>query len=379
MTLDSDNRYWHGYTNLQHVKHALIKEYLGGWFPKLGSWSGRIIYFDTHAGRGRHEEGQAGSPLIALTTFLGHSYRDQILRVSEARFVFVERAADNVGALRAEIDAVRPLPERVFVSVTSGNAFEHLGELLGNLESGRSRMAPAFVFVDPYGFKLPADILRRLLAAGRVELFVNVIWRELDMAMAQAHSQESGGMVETLNSVFDGDEWRTRIARDASLDQRADQAVDLFREKYGARWATTVRMLASNEQTRYMLVHFTNHEAGRDLMKDAIWKVCGDGGFQARRSDNPNQTMLIVPKPDLAPLEDWALSALAYGPLRWSELTARVRVELWRNTHLNDVIRGLRQSGRIVALDFEGRFSEKADPLLSLPQRGSDAAGSPES
>ena len=364
MPLDSDNEYWQDYTNLQHVKHELIRDYLGGWFPKLGSWSRRIIYFDTHAGRGRHVEGQAGSPLVALETFLDHPHRDRILRVSEARFVFVEQAEDNVGALQAEVDRLRPFPVGMLVNVYPGDAFQRLETLLAHFDSGH-QMAPAFIFVDPYGFKVPGSTLRRLLAAGRVELFLNVMWRELDMEIAQAHSQDSGGMVETLNSVFDGGEWRTRIVRDTSFDERADQAVDLLREKYRAQWATTVRMLGANQQTRYMLVHFTNHEAGRDLMKDAIWKVCP--GFQARRSDNPGQIMLIMPEPNLAPLEQWVLSALANGPLRWSELTTRVRNGLWRHTHLNDVIRSLRKSGRIVPSGHKGRFSEKADPLLSLP------------
>ena len=42
-------------------------------------------------------------------------------------------------------------------------------------------MAPAFLFVDPCGFKIPAPLLGDLMKAGRVELFINVMWRELDM------------------------------------------------------------------------------------------------------------------------------------------------------------------------------------------------------
>lgn len=334
-------------------------------------WSGRIIYFDTHAGRGRHNKGQAGSPLVALTTFLAHSHRDKILRASEARFIFVERADDNVGALRAEVTALGALPNKVHVDTFQGDAFEHLESILGNLENTGDRMAPTFAFVDPYGFKIPGSVLRRLLARGRVELFLNVIWRELDMAIAQAREQDSGQMLETLNLVFDGNEWRTRIVGE-TLDERAEQAVDLLGEKYGARWVTTARMLGANHQTRYMLVHFTNHEDGRDLMKDAMWKVCP--GFRARRSDNPGQTMLLEVEPDLTRLEEWVLSALAYGPLRWPELTTKVRGELWRNTHLNEAIRSLRKSKRIVASEFVGRFSEKAMPLLSLPHPGSAIA-----
>jgi hypothetical protein len=36
MAEDAHPEYWGDYTNLQHVKHELIREYLNGWFPKLG-------------------------------------------------------------------------------------------------------------------------------------------------------------------------------------------------------------------------------------------------------------------------------------------------------------------------------------------------------
>ena len=48
---DPNPRYWDNYGNLQRVKHALVKRYLDGWYPKLGSWSGKVLYVDTHAGR----------------------------------------------------------------------------------------------------------------------------------------------------------------------------------------------------------------------------------------------------------------------------------------------------------------------------------------
>jgi len=65
---DSNAEYWVEYSNLQHVKHELIRHYLNGWFPKmtLGPVGcKRLLYIDTHAGRGRHLQGQLGSPLVA--------------------------------------------------------------------------------------------------------------------------------------------------------------------------------------------------------------------------------------------------------------------------------------------------------------------------
>ena len=43
-------------------------------------------------------------------------------------------------------------------------------------------MAPGFIFLDPYGFKIPGQLLRRIMGFSKVELFVNVIWRDRNPA-----------------------------------------------------------------------------------------------------------------------------------------------------------------------------------------------------
>ena len=183
--------------------------------------------------------------------------------------------------------------------------------------------------------------------------------------MTQAREQSQGGMGETLNSVFGGDGWRN-IPGNVSLNTRADLAIDLLRDLYGAKWATSIRMLGDNKVTRYVLAHFTNHEAGRDLMKDCIWAVCPGGGYYARRSDNPNQTMLIEIEPNLRPLDQWLTQQLRDKPMRWATLSERIRDQLWRSVHLSQTIRKRRREGTILASHFQGRFSEKANPLLTL-------------
>lgn len=62
---DPNPGYWEQYGPFQHVKHELIRCYLNGWYPKLGTWARRVLYVDTHAGRGRYESGAPGSPVLA--------------------------------------------------------------------------------------------------------------------------------------------------------------------------------------------------------------------------------------------------------------------------------------------------------------------------
>ena len=39
---DPNPVYWEQYGPFQHVKHELIRCYLNGWYPKLGTWARSI-------------------------------------------------------------------------------------------------------------------------------------------------------------------------------------------------------------------------------------------------------------------------------------------------------------------------------------------------
>jgi three-Cys-motif partner protein len=361
-SVDPRPEYWQEYTNLQKVKHDLIKTYLGGWFPKLGLWAGRIVYFDTHAGRGRHASGQYGSPLVALDALLNHSSRGRILAKSKVVFNFIERDGDNLQRLEEEIAQRGSLPPGITCQPVLADCFSLLDELVQWFKQPGRRPAPAFFFIDPYGFKVPGKLLRELMSFERVELFINVIWRELDMAMSQPDK-----MASTLDEVFDGDRWRA-WARAADSDERAHRTIEGLKELTGARWATYIRMLGENGVTRYLLVHFTNHDAGRDLIKNYIWKACPDGGFYARKSDDPKQEYLIKPEPDLSPLRAWVLARL---PRRWKALEQELRETLWRVPHLNGVIRELHKAGTVGGRDYTGRFLPSANPELFIARTDS--------
>jgi len=362
---DPNPQYWEGYSNLQHVKHALIREYLKGWFPILMSWAGRVLYIDTHAGRGRHAQGSFGSPLVALKALLDHASLRQLLAASEIRFVFMEQDPENLAALERELAGFGELPRGIVIDRYCADFEEVMRAALVSLRAAGKQMAPSFIFVDPYGFRLPYPLLREFMAFPRVELFINVMWRTLDMALIQARQHHGAG--ERFDVSFAGYAWRDEIVSSDS-EERCDQTVSLVRRIIGSRWATSVRMLGENRATKYVLVHLTNHQRGRDLMKDVMWKVCpgATGDFVARQADNPKQGVLLIAKPDLTPVRQLVLDALQTGPKRWQWLHSLIRDTLWRDPHLNQVVRRLRESRTITATDYTGRFVPSHDPLLAL-------------
>ena len=206
-------------------------------------------------------------------------------------------------------------------------------------------MAPAFIFVDPYGFKVPGQLLAQLMAVGQqVELFVNVIWRELDMAIQQRQPPRHG-VATALDGVFADESWRAIDGE--TPDERIDQAMRLLSDMIGAKWHTHFRMTTGGSATRYVLLHLTNHDAGRDLMKECMWRAAPGGDFEVRQCDDPRQPLLITPEPDLEPLRKWILERLRHRACGKDELERELRSQPWLVTHLNKVLRLLLKAREI--------------------------------
>ena len=149
-------------------------------------------------------------------------------------------------------------------------------------------------------------------------------------------------------------------------DSRAEQAVALLSHKLEAKWSTWIRM-NDNGRTRYILLHMTNHDEGRDLMKDCLWAICPTGQFLAHKSAD-SQPYLIEPEPNLTPVREWILARLKKKPECWLQLLEDIRPDIWLPKHVSEVVRSLRKEKIIQGVDYETSFNPKNNPLLKLKQ-----------
>ena len=69
-------------------KHKVLREYLNQWFPIMGMTNRKILFIDGFAGPGEYLDGEPGSPIIAIDSFLEHKSRNLI--TAEVGFVFIE-------------------------------------------------------------------------------------------------------------------------------------------------------------------------------------------------------------------------------------------------------------------------------------------------
>ncbi|MBZ0256295.1 hypothetical protein K8I31_09545, partial [bacterium] len=120
-----------------------------------------------------------------------------------------------------------------------------------------------------------------------------------------------------------------------------------------------------NGAIKYMLLHLSNHDEGRDFMKSCLWDIAPTGDFYIKKHDNPDQEFLFPQEPNLCELEDWNLAQLRVTDLKWLELVDRVRKEIWLETQLGKHVEKLVQK-KILRVD--GRFVRKKNQLLRLEQ-----------
>ena len=354
-TQATDKAYWAHYTGLQHVKHRLLEKYLGAWFPILASSGGRVLYVDCHAGRGRHDTGHPGSPILAIQTLLNHRARTRILQSTKVYFAFFENNSQNYDLLCHEIQVLGQLPNNVRTFVFRSDYESNLREIITGLLQSGGRMAPAFVFVDPYGFALSMDLLNGLLQFPKCELFVNFMYHYVDLAM------HNPSLADITDRLFGTTSWRGLTSLQ-DHKHRAQETIALFSGQLNAQFVTHMHMFGKTNVLKYVLLHATNHRRGRERMKDAMWSVVPEGRFEAFERHNPNQLVLIQPDPSLQPLVDRLWDDFAGQSVSMSKLYDWLVTRLYRRPHLHNVLTELRKQGSV---KFNGTSRRK--PFNSNP------------
>lgn len=357
---ETNERYWAHYDGLQHAKHFILRRYLDGWFPILSSLSGRVLYIDCHAGRGRHKTGHEGSPILALRRLLEHKLRNRILASTEVRFMFFEINPDHYPALKSEIAALGNLPQQIHVDVYCEDYEPALQEAFEDLKRRGQVLAPAFAFVDPYGFSLSMDLLNKLLSFRRCELLVNFMYRYVDMAI---HRDEQ---TSNMDSLFGCPDWRSLATIDDPSD-RAEATIRLFSSQLRAEFVTHMYMRGVNKRLKYVLLHATNHKRGRELMKEAMWSIEPSGSFAAYERTNPNQLILISADPELRPLKDRLWSEFVGREARMDVIYDWLAGELYLKKHLHQVLRDYRSRGILEFSGYTGRFGFNRNPIVHFP------------
>ena len=265
------------------TKHQILRNYLGGWYAKLGQAKThrRVIFLDGFAGPGIYIGGEEGSPVIALRTLLDHQWFDNITRDTEFVFLFNEQDQDRAAILRETLEELETTrggwPKCIKVRVADQNFDTLTDELLAHLEDRIAALAPTFAFVDPFGYRdVKMDKLRRLLAYPSCELFIY-----FDFNSVQRFAT-AGNVDQHFEALFGTDEFKNAPA--TKEGGRAQFLLELYerqlREVAGFPYVQAFAMVNKQGRTGNCMIFCSRNLAGLDLMKKAMWSVDPTGEYR---------------------------------------------------------------------------------------------------
>ncbi len=268
------------------VKDELLGCYFMPYVSKILHTYKPLVYVDCFAGKGKFDDGNPGSPLIALEVI------DKCQEITsmestqiEATFIDLNYADD----LRSN------LKDYPWVNIVPGKYEENIETVLKGKEH-----CNVFLYIDPYGIKALNCSIFDMLSKKRfnsIELLINMnsfgFIREACHALGTSFNDKtifddlveydpsqmdkSSESVEELNAIAGGDYWQDIINQYKAGNIDGYEAEARFAEQYCQRLRQSYKYVLNmplrikkGQRPKYRLVHATNHRDGCLLMVDNI-------------------------------------------------------------------------------------------------------------
>ena len=354
------------------VKDELLGCYLKPYVSKILYTRKPLAYVDCFAGKGKFDDGNPGSPLIALDILqqgLASTKLNGNARIGAA-FIDLNYATD----LQTNLSAYNG------IRIVSG-AYEDTIENLLISKKGWN----VFLYIDPYGIKALDCSKFDAFANGQfntIELLINMnsfgFIREGCRVMGQQFKIDddsffddlveyeptkldaSDKSIEALNQIAGGEYWKPIIEQYISGRIDGYEAEEKFSEQYCSRLSKSYRYVLNmpiriqqNQHPKYRMIHATNHPAGCVLMADNIcnrWELLKDiqsnGQLSLFQEDYNNQIIDVSTIRErvikqFSQFDDWislteaeALFYIKYGAICKSGDITKVLKNMEKDNHL---------------------------------------------
>ena len=315
------------------AKHLILKSYLDAWIPILTSWNSKVIYIDGFAGPGEYEGGEDGSPVIAIKSVINHKIKIK----SEIVMIFIEANKERCQSLKKKINSME-IPPNIKPQFYCNEFSEILTNIFKYLDEQKKRIAPSFVFIDPFGFKgIPFEVIKRIMENPKCEVFITFMLEGINRFMSKPE------IYKTLSETFGSNKWKKALDL---KDPREKLSLlgNIYRKQLEEiariRYVIEFSMINEFNKYDYLLFFGSNHLEGLKAMKRAMWRADPLGNF--RFSDftfNPNQGLLIEPKPDLDKLKEVILPEFKDKVITFDQLSEFVWTKTsFLETHLRQLL-----------------------------------------
>lgn len=240
-------------------KHLVFEDYLDKWIKILGKYN-KLNYIDCFGGCGAYNDRDGkiyyGSPIIALKTIKKNKI-DLGRKVSISIIEKKSKSIENIKKIIQYLDLnIKPF----FIESDFDKEINRLLDKIPNL-------APTFFFVDPFGFSIKIETLKRIMKRPKTEIFLNFMFNGVSRFLKLRQFEK------IFDNLFGSQNWR--IACNMEGEEREKCIVGMFTNelKKVSKFVYPYRMCFSGKsRTYYYLIHLTNNYKGCSIMKSCFAK-----------------------------------------------------------------------------------------------------------
>jgi three-Cys-motif partner protein len=275
------------------VKDELLGCYFKPYVQKILYTYKPLVYIDCFAGKGKFDDGNPGSPLIALDIMKQCLASTKMNGTPKIGAAFID--------LNYALDLEENLKDYHGVKIVPGKYEEQIDGLLKGKDG-----CNVFLYIDPYGIKALDCSKFDSFASGQfnsIELLINMnsfgfIREGCRVLGAQFKTDDSDlfdelveyeptvfdtsesaiqASIQALNDIAGGDYWKAIIEQYKKKEINGYEAEEYFAEKYCQRLSQSYTYVLNmpiriqkGQHSKYRMIHATNHPDGCLLMVDNI-------------------------------------------------------------------------------------------------------------
>jgi len=263
-----DNQFFSESREQSQIKARIVSKYFWAWakviIPSTKSHSNRIAYIDLFAGPGRYEDGTLSTPLMVLkSTIEDADMRNMLVTV------FNDRDVENVGKLRAAIDALPGIDTLKYKPQISNQV---VGEELAKMFSGL-KLVPTLFFVDPWGSKgLSLGLINSVLQKWGCDCVFFFNYNRINMGLNNDAVREN---MDVLFGKERADKLRATLSGLSPAD-RENAIIEELAQSLKALGGSLVLPFTFKDEnanrTKHHLIFVTKHFKGYEIMKEIMAK-----------------------------------------------------------------------------------------------------------
>ena len=328
------HKHFEEYRGHTAVKHAILKDYIGAWAGIMSRWNNRIIFIDGFCGPGYYKANgkeHDGSPIIAMQV------ADYFSKDCEMNCIFIDNDEEHCEKLEEHI---KELGYSTKFNILCSTFEEEVSDLLEKVPN----MAPAFCFIDPFGYSgIPLNLIKNFLERKATEVFINFMYEPISrfISVPSQHNH--------MDALFGTKKWRKVLERDLRYGKREEFLRDLYRSQLEtcANYVWPFRLKnPDKDATMYYLFHCTNHPKGIIVMKEVMYRK-GTVGTYSYQGKEDSQLSLFSNEPSIQELEAFLLDKFSGEKVTFKHIIESTVDAPFVEKHYRQALINLRKSEKI--------------------------------